>query len=153
MLSLSLFMLQFFAFIFSLRTMIIFVFLHGSHIGFCNDNTDREVRSTIATQSFQIPAGTGSTWSILLHAGINHVSRCRETTYNLTPRCVVRQISPPAMMTPFLDDDRQSKPRLSRPYMQGITTCDLYNGRLSKTWRTDKSNQGGDGSRNNKMNR
>ena len=104
-----------FAFIFSLHTMIIFVFLHGSHIGFYNHTTDHEVRSTIATLLFLKPAGTGSTRSIQLHACISHVSRCRETTYNLTPRCVVRQISPPAIMTPFLDVDRQSKPRLSRP--------------------------------------
>jgi len=133
--------------------MIIFVFNMEAILVFCNDNTDREVRSIIATQLFLKPAGTGSTRSIQLHACINHDSRCRETTYNLSPRCLVRQISPPALMTPFLDDDRQSKPILWRAYTQGITTYDLYNGRLSVTWRTDKSNQGGDGSRNNQMNR
>ena len=114
---------------------------------------DPEVRSTIAILLFLKPAGIGSTRSIQLHACINHECKSRKTTSNLTPTCIVRQISRPAIMTPFLDDDRQSKPTIWRTYMQGITTCDLYNGRLSGTWRTDKSNQGRDGSRKNKMNR
>ena len=116
-------------------------------------NQDSKVWSSNASRLFHKPAVTGSTRSILLHASINLGSSCRETTYRLVPSSGVRQIGPLAFMTPFLDVDRHQKPIFTRSWRQGITTYVLYNGRLTETWRTDKSNQGGDGSRNNKMNR